>query len=119
MVLFDFEKIWLLSLGQPHLILRYFKYLYLGYYDYRSLRGTNFILNPEIVINNPYKLSQQQLAEYLGICALRNYANYQQTGDADLELEYFPPWVPRQVVDTNPLFAIKQTKLIYLKENNL
>lgn len=116
MILFDFEKIWLLSLGQPHLMIRYFKYLYLKRYDYRSLAGNNFIVNPEIIIRNPYRLSNQQLAEYLGLCALRNYANYQQSKEVNLELEYFPPWIPKQVVEANPLIELNKTKLIFLKE---
>lgn len=116
MILFDYEKIWLLSLGKPNLILLYFKRIYNKEPKYSCLIGNNFILNPEVVIENPYKLSKRQLAEYLGLCALRNYAKYQQFKDVDLEMEYFPPWIPRIVVDSNPLIAIDKTKLIFLKE---
>lgn len=118
MVLYDFDKIWLLSGGQPKLMLRYFKYLYLNRVDYRFLKGTNFILNPEIVVNNPMRLPQHKLAEYLGLCALRNYANYQQFKDTDLAMEYFPMYIPRKVVDENPLIAINQSKIIFKYEGN-
>lgn len=118
MVLYDFDKIWLLSGGQPKLMLRYFKYLYLNRVDYRFLKGTNFILNPEIVVNNPMRLPQHKLAEYLGLCALRNYANYQQFKDTDVAMEYFPMYIPRKVVDENPLIAINQSKIIFKYEGN-
>ncbi|AUG85250.1 hypothetical protein PONTUS_46 [Vibrio phage Pontus] len=120
MVLYDFNKIWLLSGGQPRLMLRYFKYLYLNRVDFRFLKGTNFILNPEIVVNNPMRLPQHKLAEYLGLCALRNYANYQQYREVNLDMEYFPNYIPRQVVDENPLIAINKSKILFkYEENNL
>lgn len=117
MVLYDFNKMWLLSGGQSHLILRYFKYLYLERSDFRFLKGTNFILNPEIVVNNPMRLPQRKLAEYLGICSLRNYSTYQQYKEANLDLEYFPDYIPRDVVDSNPLLALNKSKIIFTKEN--
>lgn len=116
MILFNYEKIWLLSLGRPDLMLRYFKWLYLGYPEYETLKGSNFIVNPEVIIKNPYKLSDIQLSEYLGLCALRNYSEYKLSGEVDLEMEYFPPWIPKQVVEQNPLIAINKSKIIFIKE---
>lgn len=116
MVLYDFDKIWLLSGGQPRLMLRYFRYYYNANSNFKSLRGSNFILNPEIVVKNPFRLPQYKLAEYLGLCALRNYASYQQYKDVNLALEYFPDYIPRKVVDENPLIAINKTKLIFKYE---
>lgn len=116
MILFDFEKIWLLSLGNPKLILRYFKYLYLKKVEYQTLKGTNFILKPEIIVKNPYRLSEQQLSEYLGLCALRNFADYKLSGEVNLDMEYVPPWMPKQVLETNPLIALNNSKIIFIKE---
>lgn len=116
MLHYDFTKIWLLSGGQSDLILKYFTYLYEDRVEYRSLKGHNFILNPETVIDNPLRLSKRALAEYLGICALRNYSQYQQYKEVNLDLEYFPDYIPRCVVDTNPLLAIDKSKIIFKLE---
>lgn len=121
MILYDFEKIWLLSMGQPKLMIQYFSRLAWGNPNYFFLKGSSFIINPEVILDRRFriadqKLTEQQKAEHLGMCSLRNYANYRQAKDVDLELEYIPPWVPRIVVDESPLYTINRTKLIFISE---
>lgn len=116
MLLYDFNKMWLLSGGQSHLIIKYFKYLHRDEHDFRFLKGSNFMLNPELVVNNPFKLNQRTLAEYIGLCALRNYSNYQQYKDTGLEMEYFPNYIPRAIVDNNPLLTTNKSKIIFKYE---
>lgn len=116
MVLFDYEKIWLLSGGQSKLIVQYFRGLYFRRPEYDYLKGSSFVLKPEVIVNNPHRLAKRTLAEYLGLCALRNYSNYQQFRDVNLDLEYFPDYIPKQIVEQNPLVTLEKTKLIFKEE---
>jgi hypothetical protein len=117
MLLFDFEKIWLISGGDSRRILKYFRKLYNKEPGYESLRGTNYIINPEVVARTPNCYTDRVLAEYLGVCALRNYATYQQFQETALDISYFPDYIPKEVVTKNPLLAIKQDKIIFKEEN--
>lgn len=103
---FDYEKIYLLSLGESTLLLRYFKECSIG--------GNNYIKRPGIVTENPLGLSNQHLAEYLGLCSLRKYP------DSHLPLDYLPKWVPLSVVQENPLVRINQNSrtIMFIYEGN-
>ncbi len=74
------------------------------------------MVNPTVVVENKRHLSDRTLAEYIGLCALRNYANYRMFRDCNLEIEYFPDYIPKAVVESNKLIQISGTKLIYLEE---
>lgn len=103
---FNYEKIYLVSLGESTLMLRYFKDC--------CPYGDNYIKRPEIVTGNPLRLSDQHLAEYLGLCSLRKYP------DSDLPLDYLPKWVPISVVQENPLVTINQNSrtIMFTYEGN-
>lgn len=116
MQFYDFQKIWLLSGGQSKLIVRYFKKLVSGEPEYQHLHGDNFILNPIIVTKNPLGLDNRTLAEYLGLCSLRNYTQYSQYRDVDLDIEYFPNYISKDIVESNPLIAINKTKIKFNQE---
>lgn len=83
---------------------------------HQLLVGSSFILNESTIVDNPNKLSNRQLAEYLGILSLRNYTEYKFTNDPSLDMQYVPVWIPRLVIDTNPLIAINKSKLIFKEE---
>lgn len=116
MVKYNYEKLWLLSFGNAELIVKAFTKLAQGAKTYEALRGDNFIVNERIVIDNPYKLTYQQLAEYLGILALRPLQHYSLHGYTDLDMARVPSWVSASIVKTNPLIEIKQSKLIFIEE---
>lgn len=116
MQFYDFNKIWLLSGGRSNIIVNYFKHLVDGKPRYQHLKGDNFMLNPLIVTENPLGLDKRTLAEYIGLCSLRNYINYSQHLDVDLDIEYFPDYIPKEVVESNPLIAINQTKIKFKQE---
>lgn len=103
---FNYEKIYLVSLGESSLLLRYFKE--------HNVDGDNYIKRPEIVTDNPLRLSDQHLAEYLGLCSLRKYP------DNDLHLDYLPKWVPISVVQENPLVRINPNSrtIMFIYEGN-
>lgn len=116
MKFFNFETIWLLALGNPKIMIELFTELVSGTEGYEMLEGSDFILNPQVIIQNPYNLTYQQLAEYLGILALRNYQTFKTTRDTDLDMAYVPEYIEPRVVKTNPLIEIQKSKLIFKKE---
>lgn len=119
MIQFSYEKLWLLSFGNAEVLIKAFKKLHDGESGYEVLKGSNFIVNPSVVIDNPYRLTNQQLAEYLGILALRPLAHYKLHGYTDLDMARVPAWVSASIVKTHPLITIKQSKLIFKEENTI
>lgn len=117
MTFFNYENLWLLALGNPKVMVK----LFTNYVDKGEgkevLDGENFVLNPQVVIQNPYRLTYQQRAEYLGICALRNYQHYRQSGNTDIRMEYVPEYISPKVITTHPLIQIKDNLIILQKEN--
>ena len=116
MKFFDYERIYLLARGNSDLIVKLFNRMLTEPDAHQLLVGSSFILNESTIVNNPYKLSNRQLAEYLGILSLRNYAEYKFTNDPSLDMQYVPVWIPRSVIDTNPLIAINKSKIIFKEE---
>lgn len=119
MILYDFEKLWLLAMGNSELIVKAFKRLVNGESGYEHLKGQDFIVNPRVVTHNTHNLTNQQLAEYLGILAMRPLHYYYQDGYIDLDMTRVPSWVPASIVKSNPLIKIKQAKLKFIQEIKL
>lgn len=117
MIFFNYERIYVLAKANPDLMVSYFTGLVRDQELSAALIGPNFILNERVITNNPFRLSKQQLAEYLGVLSFRNYADYKFTGDTSLDINLFPPWVPKSVVQNHPLIAINANKLIFSEEN--
>lgn len=97
------------------MIVKYLTHLCHEPQQYKLLKGSSFILNEKAVINNR-DIPSRQLAEYLGILSIRSYHNYLVSGDTSLDIQLLYPWISREVVETNPLIAIKQNKLIFNEE---
>ena len=116
MLFFDYEKIYVLAAGRSDLIIRYIKNIKYKPEQYKMLLGSSFIVNEGVVIWNSNHLTSQQLAEYIGILSIRSYHNYLVSGDTSLDIQLIYPWIPREVVENNPLIAIKQNKLIFNEE---
>ncbi len=99
---YNYEKLCLLSMRRSNLILRYFKE--------HNIEGISFIRKEGIVTDNPFNLSDRTLAEYLGLCALRNYP------ETHLSLDKLPPWIPLQVVKENPLVKLTENEIKFIHE---
>lgn len=109
MKFFDYEKLYRDSKGDCKKLVRLFQ-------TAPSI-GPNFILNPELIrAGSGY--SDRVFAEYLGLCALRQYNNYVCGNEVDLDRHLIPPWIPHIVVEENPLVQLTNTKLIFKKEIN-
>lgn len=105
---FNYEKLYLAARGDSSTIVKLFKE--------ENVPGLNWILNESIVIDNPLLLSDRELAEYLGLCALRNYSDYTIYKSKDLDLYMIPLWIPEEVIKSNPLVEINKTHLIFKYE---
>lgn len=116
MTFYSYENLWLIALGNSKIMVSLFKELVAGTEGYAALTGDDFIVHQGVVTQNPYNLTDQQLAEYLGICALRNYQDYRLTGLTDLEIAYVPEWIPQNVIINNPLLSINKSTILFHKE---
>ena len=103
---FNYEDIFMLSHGNPTLLLEYFK---------DSTEGINFIVNPKALVD-AFWVSDKHKAEYLGICSLRSYDDYINNGDVDLSLDLIPNWVSLDVITENPLIKLTDNQINLLKE---
>lgn len=108
MLFFNYEKLYLASRGDSTSIVKHFKN--------KETTGINWILNEEVIYVPELDITDQQLAEYLGMCALRNYADLKVYGFKHLYIKQIPPWIPSVVYETNPYLAINQNKLIFTYE---
>ena len=117
MLFYSYENLWTLAFGNAELIVKAFTKLYNKEEGYACLTGTDFIVNPKVIVTNKYNLTYQQRAEYLGMLALRPYSAYLQNGYTDLDMARIPDWVSAAVVREHPLIEINKSKLIFKEEN--
>lgn len=106
MKFFSYERIYLLSHGNPEKLVQYFK---------EEVDGDNFMVNPRVLMDN-FWISDRHKAEYIGLCSFRNYEEYLYAGETDLDLELLPIWIPKQVIAENPLVTLTETNIIFNKE---
>lgn len=106
MKFFDYESIYLAANGDPAKMLEYYR-------EYDT--GKDFIVNPKALVD-AFWLSDKLKAEYLGLCALRNYNDYYYDNNVHLGIERIPIWIPVEVIKENPLVKLTDSKLIFLKE---
>jgi len=103
---FDYETIFIVSHGDPSLMLEAFK---------QNNTGHDFIVKPKTLVDS-FWLSDRHKAEYLGLCSLRNYEDYLHRGEVNLSLDLVPNWIPMQVVKENPLVTLTDNYIIFQKE---
>ncbi|AQT25293.1 hypothetical protein PR1_127 [Providencia phage vB_PreS_PR1] len=116
MLRFDYEKIYILSYGRSDLIIEYLRRLRDEPEACVSLLGSSFIVNSSVILDNPMKYNARILAEYVGLLSIRNYADYQLTGDTSLPMMSVYPWIPREIVESNPFVQISIDTLKFNKE---
>lgn len=119
MIFYNFESLYIISGGNSDLLIKYFNTLCETPYMAKALIGSSFILNPTVILHNQFNLTNQQLAEYLGVLSIRNYTNYTLNGETSLDIVLVYPWIPRAVLESNPLIEIKQNKLHFTQEENI
>ena len=116
MVMFDYQKLWLIAGGDSTLIIRYFLLLAHKEPGWEHLVGVNFIVNESIITDNPLNKKAIVLAEYLGLCSLRAYATYKLYGTTNLSMEMVPSYIPKSIVDSSPWVELRGEELLFTSE---
>jgi len=106
MLFFNYETIYLASLGNPDKMLKLL--------CSSGNSGTNWIKNPWGLVES--QASNLHKAEALGLMSLRNYATYIKAKNLSLELDLIPPWIPQKILELNPLITITDTRIIFVTE---
>ena len=97
MVLYNWQKIFEASDGNPFIIFIIFRMLigkeipqnkYDKLYEFskHNFSGESFMLHPDILLFNAYKHEYTDIAQYIGLCSLRPFEDYKATGKIDLDL---------------------------------
>lgn len=107
MKFYNYEKLYLLSHGDPKLLIQYFRKI--------PQEGFDFIIDESVVAD--VFISEQFRSEYLALCSLRNYEDYLDREEVNLDRDLIPPWVPIEEIKDNPLIKLTDKKIILLKEN--
>lgn len=130
MLLFDWTKIYNEANGSPSGIVRIFRMLvnrevprnrkdpiFKAYQ--KDYSGRSFLLNGDVLLYNRYMYTNHQVAEYLGLAALRSSADYYAYGKITLPLIHCP--VTEHEVVRNPLLFIidDEVHFIYEDKENL
>jgi hypothetical protein len=76
--------------------------------------GESFMLNPTELMNNTFRWKPKEIAQYIGLAALRNYGNYKATGDTTLDLFHSP--VDEHTINNNRLLRIQNGKVHFYYE---
>ena len=116
MIMFDYQKLWIISGGNSVVMLRHFNILVNKEKGFEFLVGDNYIINESILTKNPLKKKANILAEYLGLCALRPYSVFKHHGFKDLSLELCPNYIPKSIVEECPWVELRGDKLIFTGE---
>ena len=97
MVLYNWQKIFEASDGNPFIIFIIFRMLigkeipqnkYDKLYEFskHNFSGESFMLHPDILLFNAYKHEYSDIAQYIALCSLRPFEDYKATGKIDLNL---------------------------------
>ena len=78
----------------------------------KDFSGNSFILNPKPLFSSRY--SNREIFEYIALAALRNYANYQITGEVGLSLLHCP--LRKETIEKNRLLSIEKDKVMFAYE---
>ena len=81
----------------------------------KELLGNSYIRNLEPLQSESY--SWQEKAEYLGILSYRHHPEEMFYRKNHLNLDDLPPWVPREVILSNPLITVINNQATFPFEN--
>lgn len=99
---------------RPKLPKNYWDPLY-KYYQ-TDFNGESFMHNPDELIDNAFRWTRKEVAEYIGLASFRNYSNYSFTGDKTLDLFHSP--VDQDTINNNRLLRIKDGRIYFYYEED-
>lgn len=78
----------------------------------KDFSGTSWMLHPDVLLYNAYKYSYREIAEYIGLCALRPFANYVALRDTTLPVLAMPA-DPEHILDNNRLLRLDENGFVH------
>lgn len=123
MIMFDWKKIYKQSRGNCSVVVNLIEYItYKPFPNTKQHRayswqeedwsGSSFMIKPELFLYHRRKYKEKELAQYVGIAALRNISDFIMLGKTTLDLTLSP--VSQATIKDNRLLTIKDDE-IYLK----
>jgi hypothetical protein len=86
-------------------------------YTQKDFDGDSFMLRPYDLINNYFRWTPKEAAQYIGLASFRNYASYRVTGDTTLDLFHSP--VDQDNIKQNRLLRIKDDRIHFYYEEDI
>jgi hypothetical protein len=78
----------------------------------KDFSGNSWMLHPDVLLYNAYKHSYREVAEYIGLCALRPFANYVALRDTTLPVLAMPA-DPEHILDNNRLLRLDENGFVH------
>jgi len=127
MFLFDWPKIYDASEGNVVEIVRIFrmivekqipknKYDPIFRYSQKDFSGINFMLHPDVLLYHSFTYKYREIAQYIGLCALRSAADFLSTQDPSLERVLMPGLSPERIIENNRLLQIDDDRVYFRYE---
>ena len=127
MFLFDWPKIYDASKGNVVEIVRIFrmivekqipknKYDPIFRYSQKDFSGISFMLHPDVLLYHSFKYKYREIAQYIGLCALRSAADFLSTQDPSLERVLMPGLSPERIIENNRLLQIDDDRVYFRYE---
>lgn len=74
------------------------------------------MLNPHELINNSFRYTPKEVAQYIGLASFRSYNDYRLTNDSSLDLLHSP--MNEDAIKQNRLLRIKDGRVHFLYEED-
>lgn len=86
------------------------------HYYYSDFSGDSYLLNLRELLDNAFRYTNKEIAQYIAIASYRNYAIYELTGDASLDVLHSP--VGHNTINKNRLLRIVGDKIFFKYEED-
>jgi hypothetical protein len=115
LLFYSYEKLYLLSRGEPAKIMSLFKKLMFNKLDVLAyLSGNNWIVEPSILLLT--NCSDLQCSEFLGLLSFRHYSEYKYSGKTELSVRDLPSWVDLSRLTPSTLWHKEGNKIMFPTE---
>jgi len=125
MFLYDWNKIFEASEGNPTAVYLIFKMMHTAQiprnkydkifkYSVKNFSGESFLAHPDVLLYNAYKHSYREIAQYLALASMRSCAEYLATGKTKLSLQECT--VDLELFENNSLLHIEDEIITFIYE---
>lgn len=86
-------------------------------YYYSDFDGESFMLNPHELIQNAFRWTPREVAQYIGLASFRSYNQYSVSRDASLDLFHSP--MNEDDINKNRLLRIDNDRIRFYYEEDI